>query len=198
MANEAKKNQEDEEKPVKNAEEKLPWPDQKLRPYASISQEEYIAERFNSMRGWYDKKAGSTKNLYLRMRAASVIGGAIVPVLINMHFNFIPEILIDLLTTAISLLVVIFVSLESVFHYREQWKNYRSTEQLLATEYFKFVSGEGPYDISEKSGKQETLLKKEAFLKFVSRVEGIIERENASTLNVMTTVTEQKTENPGN
>ena len=28
---------------------------------------------------------------------------------------------------------------------REQWKNYRATEQLLAKEYFNFVTAEGPY-----------------------------------------------------
>ncbi|MCB0282548.1 MAG: DUF4231 domain-containing protein [Calditrichaeota bacterium] len=160
------------------------WTDQKLRAFASMTAEEYINERFNPMRGWYDKKAGSTKNLYLRMRAASVIGGAVVPVLINIHFDFAYfETVIDVITTAISLMVVVFVSLESVFHFREQWKNYRSTEQLLANEYFKFASGEGPYNVKEQ---------REAFLKFVNRIESAIERESASTLNVMTTVTEQK------
>lgn len=168
-----------------NAGEKS-WTDQKLRAFASMTAEEYINERFNPMRGWYDKKAGTTKNLYLRMRAASVIGGAVVPVLINIHFDVASfEMIVDILTTLISLVVVVFVSLESVFHFREQWKNYRSTEQLLANEYFKFVSGEGPYKINDQ---------REAFLKFVNRIESAIERESASTLNVMTTVTEQKVE----
>jgi len=181
---ETKKNE--ESKPEIPVQEKKNWTDEKLRSYASMTTEEYIDERFNPMRAWYDKKAASTKNLYLRMRAASVVGGAIVPVLINVKISSFADIFVDLLTTAISLIVVIFVSLESVFHYREQWKNYRSTEQLLANEYFKFVSGENPY---------KNLDKNDAFLKFVSRVEGAMERENASTLNVMTTVTEQKIQN---
>lgn len=163
--------------------EKKNWTDEKLRSYSTLTAEEYIDERFNPMRAWYDKKATSTKNLYLRMRATSVVGGAIVPVLINVHSNKIGDLIIDILTSAISLIVVVFVSLESVFHYRERWNNYRSTEQLLSNEYFKFVSGEGPYS---------NLKDREALLKFINRVEGIIQRENASTLNTMTTVTEQK------
>ena len=80
-------------------------------------------------------------------------------------------------------MVVVLVSLESVFHFREQWKNYRSTEQLLSKEYFNFTTGEGPYREKEK---------REAFLDFVDRVENAIASENASTLNVMTTVSEKR------
>jgi hypothetical protein len=81
------------------------------------------------------------------------------------------------LVTIISLIVVIFVSLESVFHYREQWKNYRSTEQSLGHEVFQFRGGVGPY---------KGLSPKDAFLSLVERVEAAIANENAATLNVMT------------
>lgn len=87
------------------------------------------------------------------MRAVTVIGGAIVPVLINLKFKG-----VDIITTTISLIVVILVSLETVFHFREQWKNYRATEQLLAKEYFNFVTAEGPYRDQDEG---------EAFLNFV-------------------------------
>ena len=79
-------------------------------------------------------------------------------------------------------MVVVLVSLESVFHFRERWKNYRSTEQPLSKECFNFTTGEGPYRDKEE---------REAFLDFVDRVENAIASENASTLNVMTTVSEK-------
>jgi len=145
-----------------------------------MTPEEYIDERLNQFREWYDKKAIRAKMTYQWMRALTVIGGAIVPVLINIKLPY-----VDIGTTILSLMVVILVSLESVFHFREQWKNYRSTEQLLAKEYFNFVSGEGPYRNQND---------KESFLNFVDRVENAIAAENASTLNVMTTVSEKKTE----
>jgi hypothetical protein len=162
--------------------EKKHWSHQKLRQFGSMSQEEYIDERLNQFREWYDKKATQAKKIYQRMRAITVGGGAIVPVLINLPFSG-----IELVATTISLIVVVFVSLESVFHFREQWKNYRATEQLLAKEYFNFVTAEGPY---------REQAEKEAFLNFVNRVENAIASENASTLNVMTTLSEQKAETP--
>lgn len=158
------------------------WSHQKLRQFGSMTQEEYIDERLNQFREWYDKKATNAKKIALRMRAVTVIGGAIVPVLINLKFKG-----VDIITTTISLIVVILVSLETVFHFREQWKNYRATEQLLAKEYFNFVTAEGTYRDQDEG---------EAFLNFVDRVENAIASENASTLNVMTTLSEKKAEAP--
>lgn len=83
--------------------------------------------------------------------------------------------------TIIGLLVVIVVSLESVFHYREQWKNYRSTEQLLGHEKFLFRS---------RVGRYKGLSDQDAFRLFVERVEEAIAAENAATLNVMTMASE--------
>lgn len=162
------------------SEKEKHWSHQKLREYGTISQTEYIDERLNQFREWYDVKAVRAKRNYQWMRAITVIGGAAVPVLINLPFKN-----IDIITTLISLVVVVLISLESVFHFREQWKNYRATEQLLAKEYFNFVAAEGNYRNKNP---------KEAFLDFVDRVENAIASENASTLNVMTTLSDQKTE----
>lgn len=161
-------------------ERKKHWSHQKLRPFSSMTPEEYIDERVNQFREWYDKKAVIAKRNYQWMRAITVVGGAVVPVLVNLPYG---EAVIRNLTTLVSLIVVVLISLESVFHFREQWKNYRSTEQLLAKEYFNFVTGEGSYRNQESN---------EAFLNFVDRVENAIASENASTLNVMTTLSEKK------
>ena len=160
------------------------WSHQKLRQFGSMTQEEYIDERLNQFREWYDKKASNAKKIALRMRAVTVAGGAMVPVLINLPLKG-----TDIIATTISLIVVVFVSLETVFHFREQWKNYRATEQLLAKEYFNFVTAEGPYREQEE---------REAFLNFVDRVENAIASENASTLNVMTTLSESKANGSSN
>ncbi|MGL1888930.1 MAG: DUF4231 domain-containing protein [Reichenbachiella sp.] len=155
------------------------------RQYASMTPEEYIEERITQFRGWYDSKATNAKKTYMRMRTLTVVGGALVPVLVNLseiqYMNYV--------TSAISLMVVILISLESVYHYREQWKNYRSTEQLIAKEYFNYVTGDGQY----RGGNE-----KKAFLDLVERIENAIESENASTLNVMTTLSDSKTEKSSN
>jgi hypothetical protein len=117
------------------------------------------------------------------MRAFSVVGGGLVPVLANVKSTAaicgVP--IVQTALTVISLLVVIVVSLESVYHYREQWKNYRSTEQLLGHEKYLYLSRVGRYkDLSDAI----------AFHLFVERVEEAIAIENAATLNVMTMASE--------
>ncbi len=150
------------------------------KPFASIPPEEYIAERLNDSIAWYDKSANKTKELYLRMRAATVIGGALVPVLVNIDLPY-----LNILTTLISLVVVLLVSLESVYHYREQWTNYRSTEQLLRNEYFLYTT---------KGGIYASFDPEEAYKHFVDRVEEVISAENSATLRVLTSVSETKSE----
>lgn len=71
--------------------------------------------------------------------------------------------------------------MESVLHYREQWKNYRPTEQLLGHETIAFRAGIGIYRGLDLEG---------AFKLFVERVEDAIRSENAATLNVMTMANE--------
>jgi hypothetical protein len=148
-----------------------------------MTPEQYISERVDQYQSWYDKKSVSMKSLYLRMRALSVVGGGLVPVLINVpsQLSIVGVPVTKVLVTIISLLVVIFVSLESLFHYREQWKNYRSTEQLLGHEKFLFRSRVGCYHgISDE----------DAFRLLVERIEEFIAKENAATLNVMTMASE--------
>jgi len=145
-----------------------------------LAPDQYIEARLKQYQSWYDHKAVSCKNRYLRMRAFTVVAGGIVPVLVNVETsvnNWVGYPVMKPIITVISLLVVVTVSLESVFHYREQWKNYRSTEQLLGHEQFEFLTRVGVY---------KGLADDEAFRLFVERTENAISSENAATLNVMT------------
>jgi len=152
------------------------------RGFGKITPAEYVEERLNAEIDYYNKSAGKAKKRYLQMRAITVVGGALVPVLVNVNSPY-----VDILTTAISLVVVLFVSLETVYRYREQWTNFRTAEQNLRNEYFSFTSDSGIYaDLDEPA----------AFKLFVNRIEQAIEAESASTLRVMTTITELKT-SPG-
>jgi hypothetical protein len=150
---------------------------------SQLTAEQYIAERLEQYQGWYDKKAVIMKTKYLRMRAMSVIGGSLVPVLINVPYHAEVEgiSIVQVVVTLISLGVVISLSLESVFHYREQWKNYRSTEQLLGHEKFYFRT---------RVGRYHGLSDQDAFRSLVARIEEAVAAENAATLNTMTTASE--------
>jgi uncharacterized protein DUF4231 len=141
-------------------------------PESVATAQAYVESRLAQYQQWYDKKAVRTKAMHLRMRTISVVGGALVPVLVNLDLSF-----AKLTATVLSLVVVGSVSLESVYRYREQWKNYRSTEQLLGHERIYFETKVGPY-----AGLSED----EAFPTLVARVESAIASENSATLNVMT------------
>jgi len=124
------------------------------------------------------------------MRAFTVVAGGIVPVLVNVETSINTLIgypVMKAAITVISLMVVVAVSLESVLHYREQWKNYRSTEQLLGHEQFAYLTKVRVY----KEASPE-----DAFKLFVERVEDAISSENAATLNVMTVGSEATTDKP--
>ena len=132
----------------------------------------YVESRLLQYQEWYDRKATRMKAMHLRMRTVSVVGGALVPVLVNLDLS-----LARMTATALSLVVVASVSLESVYRYREQWKNYRSTEQLLGHERIYFETRVGPY---------HRLPERDCFTLLVARVEKAIASENSATLNVMT------------
>jgi hypothetical protein len=144
-----------------------------------LTPDEYIGQRLEQYQGWYDKKAVATKSEYLRMKALSVVGGSLVPVLVNVPDQKpwgVP--VIQIMVTINSLGVVIALSLESVFHYREQWKNHRSTEQLLGHEKFLFRT---------RVARYHGLTDEDAFAPLVQRIEDAVAAENAATLNTMTT-----------
>ncbi|WP_242427005.1 MULTISPECIES: DUF4231 domain-containing protein [unclassified Streptomyces] len=137
-----------------------------------MTPQRYIEGRLAQYQGWYDAKATRMKAMHLRMRTVSVVGGALVPVFVNLDLVF-----ARVTATVLSVVVVAAVSLESVYRYREQWKNYRSTEQLLGHERVYFETKVGPY---------HNLPRREAFSTLVARVEKAIANENSATLNVMT------------
>ena len=142
--------------------------------FKSMTAEEYILQRVNQFQDWYDKKAVAAKNWYFRIRVTAVVGSVLVPVTTNAIPQF-PDWSRGL-TTGLSLLVSLAVALDSVYHYGDQWKNYRSTEQFLSREKFLFQTGEGLYKDMEAD---------KAFVLLVKRCEDQIAAENSATLNVI-------------
>ena len=74
------------------------------------------------------------------------------------------------------LVVALLIALEGVLHHKDQWVNYRSTEQYLTTQRNLFTHRVADYLSLDDA---------EAFRLFVSRVETAIAEENAVTLNAL-------------
>lgn len=151
--------------------------------YGSMEADAYVNERITQYASWYDKKAVRSKSLYFRMRTVSVVGAAVVPVLVNLDFAHVKT-----LATLLSLIVVLSVSLESVFHFGDQWKNYRSSEQFLNRELFLFRTREGTY--------REIPDERAAFVLLVERIENAIATENAATLNTLAVSSQSESKTP--
>lgn len=143
--------------------------------FKTMSADEYITKRVDQFSGWYDSKAVTAKSAYLKTRTFSVIGSLLVPVLTNLSLQPF-ELYKPYLITVISLTVSILVALDGIYHFADQWKNYRSSEQFLSREKFLFLTGEGSYKDLESDA---------AFILFVERVESQIAAENSATLNVI-------------
>jgi hypothetical protein len=77
--------------------------------FKTMSSEEYMTERLDRYQQWYDRKSIGAKSRYMTIRAASVVGAAIVPVIVNIKLPYVEA---SHIATFISLGVVIVVSLE--------------------------------------------------------------------------------------
>jgi hypothetical protein len=145
--------------------------------------EHYLTHRLEQYARWYDTKAISIKSKYLRGRVTAAVGAVTVPVLTNVSLDVRlaghPVDLSRILVTAIGLTVAVLIALEGVLHHREQWKNYRTTEQYLRAHRIMFENGVGEY---------ESLDPESAFRRLVLNVESAIKNENEVTLNVLTRV----------
>lgn len=150
-----------------------------------INIDSYLRNRLDQYQNWYDKKAVLSKRKYLQGRIWSAIGAVLVPIITNISFpniDLTENYFLDpgkVLVTIISSSVALLIALEGVLHHREQWKNYRTTEQYLTAQKHLFINSVGDYSNLER---------KEAFKLLVTRIENAITEENAITLNVLTKI----------
>ncbi len=145
--------------------------------------EQYLENRLEQYRSWYDNKSVKMKKRYQQTQVVAATGAVLIPVINNVSIiapivNWNVDIA-KLSVTIIGIAVALAIALEGIYHYREQWKNYRSTEQYLETQKQLFVHGIGDYSELDKDS---------AFRLLVDRIEGAIAEENAVTLSVLTRV----------
>jgi hypothetical protein len=129
---------------------------------------DYLRDRVEQYRGWYDDRARKCKKWYLRLRVTGLVAGALVPALIALADRT-----ATIAAIVASLIALLALALDGVLRLREQWENYRYTEQYLDREKHMFLAAAGPY---------RNLTGESAFLRFVERIEWAIAAENSTTL----------------
>ena len=130
--------------------------------------------------GYYDKTARRMKRRHLQTRSAAAIGAVLIPVVSNLAWApSIGGVSIHVATVGASLIglaVALILALEGVFHFKDQWQNFRGTEQYLLSQKYRFENRVDEY---------QALSDTDAFKLFVSRVEKAILDENNVTLNIL-------------
>ena len=142
----------------------------------------YIKTRVAPGIHWYQKMGDRAEHSYLAMQVLAVVLGAIVPVLISLNLS---GDYVKYVTTLMSLTVVILVALEGVLHYRERFRNYRSTAHALEQECFSCFLRAPPYDKCEKDNQK-------LCTEFAKNTESYIGQEVSSTLKTMTVAPDQR------
>ena len=116
----------------------------------------------------------------MRTRIWAAVTAVLIPVISNTSVSATlfstPIDISKIAVTLLGLVVALLVALEGVLHHREQWQNYRTTEQYLQTQKHLFVNR-----VAEFSGLTDS----DAFRLLVRNVEAAIKTENEVTLNVM-------------
>lgn len=139
--------------------------------------EDYLL-RLKKARCWYSRKSKKCKTWYIRMQVLAVLFAGALPAITTYASRQNSNGRWWVAGTLLGLLVGLLASVESVIHLREQWRNYRNTEQYLERESIHYVMGAGVYRKVESP---------ESTWRLVERCEAAIASENSATLNVMTT-----------
>jgi hypothetical protein len=99
--------------------------------------------------GYYDRTARRMKRRHLQTRSAATIGAVLIAVVSNLTWEpHIGGIAIHVETVGASLIglaVALILALEGVFHFKEQWQNFRGTEQYLLSQKYRFENGVDEY-----------------------------------------------------
>jgi uncharacterized protein DUF4231 len=130
--------------------------------------------------GYYDNTARRMKRRHVQTRSAAAVGAVLIPVVSNVAWEpNVGGVSIHIATLGASLIglgVALILALEGVFHFKDQWQNFRGTEQYLLSQKYRFE-----YRVDEYKGLSDA----DAFVLFVSRVEKAILDENNVTLNIL-------------
>ena len=122
----------------------------------------FIKDRYEDQRDWYEKKASEKKKLHDITRVIIIIIAPLVPFSI-----LIDDPTVKIFSIMTSMIVVICTSLINTFKFQEDWLNYRTTAEMMKKEYFLYYTGVGDYrDNDDKDGL------------FIRRIESMISQEH--------------------
>jgi hypothetical protein len=118
-------------------------------------------ERLEDQIKWYSRSSKWNQNWFKRLKVAEIVAAALVPFFAG--WGSYPTI-----TGLLGVIVVVLVSLQSIYQFQSNWISYRSTAEALKHEKYLWYAGAGHY---LKAENPEALL--------AERIEALISTENA-------------------
>ena len=130
----------------------------------SLTQTEYLQQRVEDQLDWYSQKSAKNKRWYYRLQFIMLLSAVAIPATSlssgDMKVRFVVALL--------GVVAALAAGLLSMYQFKDQWLDYRSTAESLKFEKYLFLTRSVPYDSAT------------AFSLFVQRVETIIISENRS------------------
>lgn len=108
--------------------------------------EQYIEERLEKQRIWYEKKANANKKRYMLYQRAVILLGSFIPIKIAL-LHIIPGVsgYSAPLSALLSALIAIIASFDKLQTPQTNWFNYRANEEALKKEPYLYRFRVGPY-----------------------------------------------------
>ncbi len=137
---------------------------------------DYLKERVEKQRMWYETKASSNKKIFLRYQTIIIILGALIPVLVAFEGVF-PELEAwgGPIAALIAAVIAVIAGLDKLKQPQPNWFNYRANEETMKKEewLYKF-----------KAGQYKGLGDQDANQLLVERIESIISADIARVTNM--------------
>jgi len=138
--------------------------------------EEYLKQRVETQRKWYEAKATTNKKIFLKYQTIIIILGALIPVLIAFE-NVFPELEAwgGPITAVIAAIIAVIAGLDKLKQPQPNWFNYRSNEETIKKEEWLF---------KYRAGQYKGLSDQDANQLLVERIESIISADIARVTNL--------------
>jgi Protein of unknown function (DUF4231) len=133
---------------------------------------EYINARWLKYVEWWDWRSRQAKRKYQALRAAVVVGSALIPALVGLRelHQFEKQVwILAVASIVVSVVVAICAGLESLFGFGDIWREKRMAAELIKSEGFSFLQLAGGY--------AQFKTHQDAYKLFAQNVEDLIRHE---------------------
>lgn len=131
--------------------------------WSSMSPDSYIKDRLDEQLAWYEQKSGTNKTWHYRWQVIALLATVTIPILALSSGDF----KVRVAVACLGAVAAIAAGFMSMYQFRDQWVDYRTTAEMLKYERFLFLTGSAPYK------------DRDSFSNFVNRIESIILKENS-------------------